>query len=99
MKIGSTSTLKLSQEFVDALQAIFELPPERLQQFKDAALKTAEEYSMSRSAAKALEVYARLSDHGYQSRPDDHAQLRRLLNLLKEVLQLILKLLRQISDC
>ena len=71
------------QEFVDALQAIFELPPERLQQLKDGALKTAEEYSMSRSAEKALEVYARLIGQGYESRLDDHAQLRRLLNLLK----------------
>ncbi len=71
------------QEFAKALQDIYLLPPDRLQQLKAGALRTAEEFSMSRSADKALEIYERLISQSFKNRHDEYVQLRRVLHLLK----------------
>jgi glycosyltransferase involved in cell wall biosynthesis len=69
--------------FADALQWLAALPPDRMQQLRRGALQTAAEFSLSRSADKALGHYEALREKGFADRSDEYEQWERVLHLIK----------------
>jgi glycosyltransferase involved in cell wall biosynthesis len=69
--------------FVDALNWLLELPPAERQRLQQGALATAAEFSMSRSATRMLDLYARLQAGHHKSLPD-HKRWTTTLKRLEE---------------
>jgi 1,2-diacylglycerol 3-alpha-glucosyltransferase len=70
------------EALVMALQWVADLPPARMQELKNCAADTAEEFSMQRSATKALSCYGVLRDRAVASRPQGYEQLASLQRLI-----------------
>lgn len=66
-----------------ALVWIRDLEPNRLQALHQAALKTAGEFSMRRTADKALEYYQALLSGALTSKTEEDAAWERVLSLIK----------------
>ncbi|MEX0617364.1 MAG: glycosyltransferase [Pseudohongiellaceae bacterium] len=69
--------------FADRLARIADLPPREYERFKKGALRTADEFSLSRSADKALACYDRLCSQPFQPRTEEYRQWRRVMRLVK----------------
>ncbi|MDH3980199.1 MAG: glycosyltransferase [Gammaproteobacteria bacterium] len=71
------------EAFADALQWVVTLPPERLQQLRRSAVQTAEDFSLPRSADKALGCYEALCAKVFVARPQEYKEWEHLLHLIK----------------
>lgn len=69
--------------FAAALQWVAELPAAGRQQLRLGASETAEAFSLSRSADKALACYDTLREKSFATRPYEYEQWERVLSLLK----------------
>jgi glycosyltransferase involved in cell wall biosynthesis len=69
--------------FVSALQWVAGLPVEQVRELERAALDTAEAFSMSHSADKALACYTDLRDRKSVDRSEQEEHWRHLLDLIK----------------
>jgi glycosyltransferase involved in cell wall biosynthesis len=71
------------EAFRAALQGIAQLPAERRRQLSQGAVETAEDFSMPRSADKALGCYATLCEQVFVARPEAYKQWARALHLVE----------------
>ena len=71
-----------TEALVTALQWMADLSPAKMQDLKNCAADTTEEFSMQRSATKALGCYEQLRGRAVASPPQGYAQLARLLRLI-----------------
>jgi glycosyltransferase involved in cell wall biosynthesis len=69
--------------FVSALQWVAGLPAEQVRELGQAALDTAETFSMARSADKALACYTNLRDRKSMDSSEQEEHWRHLLDLIK----------------
>jgi len=69
--------------FAAALQWVLALPPEKRQQLRRRALQTAVDFSLPRSADKALDRYEMLREKAFVTRTDQYDQWQRVLDLIK----------------
>lgn len=71
------------EDFRAALQWVAELPAERRRQLRQSAVATAEDFSMPRSAAKALGCYEALRARTLVERTEQDAQWEHVLHLIE----------------
>nr|MBL0713235.1 glycosyltransferase [Desulfobacterales bacterium] len=71
------------EEFSSALQWVAALSSERMQQLKQAAENSAEEFSMGRSADKALALYKNLLDKEFLGRHKEYSAWTTILHKIK----------------
>ena len=71
------------EEFSSALQWVAALSSERMQQLKEAAENRAEEFSMERSADKALALYKNLLDKEFYGRHKEYSAWTTILHEIK----------------
>jgi glycosyltransferase involved in cell wall biosynthesis len=71
------------EAFCAALQWMADLPAERLRPLRQGALKTAEAFSMTHLADKALSCYKALHKESFVARPQEYKQWERVLHLVK----------------
>ncbi|HEB51464.1 MAG TPA: glycosyltransferase family 4 protein [Desulfobulbus sp.] len=69
--------------FAAALAWIRDLAPERLQEMRQAARRTADEFSMQNTAGRALACYERLLSKNLPSRSEEDAAWERVLSLIR----------------
>jgi glycosyltransferase involved in cell wall biosynthesis len=74
---------KSIKAFVSALKWVAGLPAEQVRELERAALDTAEAFSMSHSADKALACYTNLRDRKSVDRSEQEEHWRHLLDLIK----------------
>jgi len=70
-------------DFVAALQWFRNLPGTRRQQFSEAAIATAGDFSMAVTARRALDCYRKLLDRPYDAKEAHYSQWLRIQELLK----------------
>jgi len=71
------------EAFAAALQWVAALPPDRMQRLRRGALQTAEDFSLTHSADKALGCYETLREKGFITRPDEYEQWQHVVDLVK----------------
>jgi glycosyltransferase involved in cell wall biosynthesis len=71
------------EAFAAALQWVVKLSPEKMQRLRRGALQTAEDFSLPRSANKALGCYEALREKDFATRSDEYEQWERVVDLVK----------------
>lgn len=77
------------EEFAAAIQWIHQQPPEKLQNIKANCRETANEFSMEKSAQKALKIYVSLLIQGFVRRPFEDSPWASNLRLIQAQWELI----------
>lgn len=80
---GRLLTEQSIEKFADGLQWIESQTPTSLQKLQQSALQTADDFSMSHSASKALICYENLRMQTLINRPQQDESLKHLLSLIK----------------
>lgn len=80
---GRLLTEQSIEKFADCLQWIESQTPTSLQKLQQSALQTADDFSMSHSASKALICYENLRMQTLINRPQQDESLKQLLSLIK----------------
>ena len=80
---GRLLTEQSIEKFADCLQWIESQTPTSLQKLQQSALQTADDFSMSHSASKALICYENLRMQTLINRPQQDESLKHLLSLIK----------------
>ncbi|MEA3274640.1 MAG: glycosyltransferase [Pseudomonadota bacterium] len=72
-----------AEAFCAALQWMAALPQQQMQPLRQGALATAEDFSMARTADKALTCYQALREQSFVARPQEHERWEQVLRLIK----------------